>query len=203
DVFLERIHGESLSERGPWSAWELGQGSPSDSVEFAHRLLDTCLGAHARDHAQVMSPFAAAERDRRVVLMRGPQFGSRPLHVFELWRHDTDYREAIVIQRDIAADDGSIAIESPLPQLVAEDYDVRAVWQIFDRHEVAAQDRKDAEYVEKACADALAVETFGLVDASHRRLPRLHHRDGIEGSTALHDLAIRTERDVEVRAIHP
>src|SRR5262249_52998983 len=85
---------------------------------------------------------------------------------------------------------------------VAEDRDVRPVHAVVAGVEIAADGRRHAERTEVADRDTLAVESLRRSLAGHRRLPRFHHADRVEGVRAFDELAVVPEGDLEARAIN-
>ncbi len=102
---------------------------------------------------------------------------------------------------DLTPDDGRIAVEAAAPQRVAQDDHVRAVHAIVGRLKTSADDRRDAEHVEVAGADALAFQALGSIASGDRRPPRLEDRDRLEIVCALDVLAVHREGAVALRAV--
>ncbi len=85
---------------------------------------------------------------------------------------DADDGEGAAVERQRAAEDGRIAGESPLPEVVAEDDDRVRVWRaVFVRQERAAENRVDTERVEEVAADDLAEDAVRVAAGAqvHRR----------------------------------
>src|SRR5437773_12409566 len=99
-----------------------------------------------------------------VVLHWRPQLGGRGQHILEVTRHDADDHGVIVageatrlVESDLSPDDRAVAGETPAPQRVAEDHDVRSVGAIVRGAPISSNDRSNAEHAEVMHAHPLTV----------------------------------------------
>ena len=89
------------------------------------------------------------------------------VHAFEAVRHDADYRERLVIERDRASHDRPIAAEPPLPHVVAKDRDEPGARHlIFVGHKASADERLRAEQPEVVAGDDLPEDLLRLARAA-------------------------------------
>jgi hypothetical protein len=148
-------------------------------------------------HAQMIAPRGSRKvlPDLPRVVLRGrPKVCRGRQHVFEAARRHSDDDEVVAGKFDWVADYAAISMKQTPPQAIADDDNFGSSKHIFRWLEVAAQSRRDPEYLEEAGADTLAFEAFGLDAAVHRRLPRLKDRHRFERTAALGQFLKRAER---------
>src|SRR6185436_7158668 len=87
-VFLQCRDKESATDSGPWRPYEAGEWTAGNRVELPVRLLDADIVSHASHHLQVVTPLAAVQRQRGVVLQRRPHFRGWTQHTLERSGHD-------------------------------------------------------------------------------------------------------------------
>src|SRR5262245_51767831 len=108
---------------------------------------------------------------RHVVLQRRPDLRIRRGNILEFRRHDPQDVVVLPIQSDVAADNRAIACETPAPECVAQDHNVRTVAEILIFAKVPAEYGPDAKHSEIAGTDALAMQPLRLVPTRYRWLP--------------------------------
>ena len=103
----------------------------------------------------------------------------------ERGRENADDRVAATVERDGAADDGGIAAEMRLPELVAEQNDGSGSGLFFRWKKIAAENRVDANECEKIRRDSVAADIFGLGDTGKIEADVVDDGHGGEGTALL------------------
>ena len=101
----------------------------------------------------------------------------------KLGRHDADDGRRIARDLDLFADDGRIAAESPLPELVTDQRDSRTADAVFVRGEVAALRWADAEDREDVGMHVRAADALGRIAVDRRRRLRIERDVGERGDS--------------------
>src|SRR5579871_1546253 len=95
-----------------------------------------------------------------VVLQRCPDLRRRKHHVLEECRHDADHGVEVVVESDLAADDGAVRTEAAAPQMIAEDGYAGTVDLILGLLKGPPERRRHAEYPRPIPTHALPVQPF-------------------------------------------
>src|SRR2546422_715718 len=83
----------------------------------------------------------------------------------EVGRHDANHGVAIVVERDLFADQTGIAAVAPLPHPVAQDHHTRSTGLVFFGQEITAQHGSHAEKRKEVGRNLLAPDLLGLAPA--------------------------------------
>ena len=109
----------------------------------------------------------------RQACWRSSRYGAPDIGVLmnepEACRHHADDLRRPIVQLDDAADDGGVAGEAALPQLIAEHRDAGCVRTIVGLRRHAAEEWRDAEQWKEFRGHELHVQSNRIADAGQRR----------------------------------
>jgi hypothetical protein len=118
---VERLQGPDVDPQIVVGGGILLLQAPGDGVEVGARLVGGDAGFQASKHVRAVVRLAIVH-----AAFAGPQAVGNPhvagvAEVVERGRQDADHGEGAVIERDGAAQQGGVAVETPLPEREADD----------------------------------------------------------------------------------
>src|SRR5262245_47468827 len=135
-----------------------------DGREFGGGLLARHPASDATNGAQVATGTARRRRLARIA-ERSPdlhRLGARSEERLEIWRHHADHRAFNPAERNWLPHKRGIAVESSLPEPIADDGDPRRVGMVIRISEVTAQQRLDSQHAEEVRRHPRARKGFRL-----------------------------------------
>src|SRR5712672_1513094 len=126
---------------------------PGKQIHLRLRTGQRNLRLEARDDEEKMTA--------AITQLRGTQSHGRPELIVRIgkaksWRHYSDDRVALSIEKNLFAEYLKIGSEAALPQIVANDYDVRVARPVLLRDKDATKGSLDAQCAEKFRSDQLS-----------------------------------------------
>ena len=182
-------------------------------IEGRERLFH--LGTHPVElRPHLVERAAAAGNYCQVAIVRGARVAGNEAegekHIYAAFEHgergrqDTHHRVGLVAQPDRPAGNGRVAREAPLPQRVAQQYDIGVARRILFRTKAAPHCRLYAQQREQTGRNALALEFFGIeVSIGAAGQADLHildgrHIRGVDALTPRQEIGGRDEQIVPV-----
>ena len=167
----------------------LHRDARSDRFQFRARLFDRNAFLHLAD---AIEEEIAARIILLIHLERHPDVAN--LRETPALGHHADDRHLLAVDRNRLADDGAIAAEMILPDVVADQRDRRGVELVFFRAKLPAEDRLHAQEGKGIGGDLPAEVTLRLVAAGNDEGRLLDRGDSIQRGYVLLPLEVIRER---------